>query len=106
MSQLADQTYLTDCRDRMRRGEDFPSSWRGAVENCANVFGKEETRLLSALGDVLGATDLDSQLTALSYTKEQLEHRLGLARQDKQKHGKLYSTLGVLIGLAIVIILV
>ena len=98
--------YLTGCRERMGRGLPFPDSWKAAVAAHPGALGREETGLLAALGDVLGATDLESQLAAVAYTRQQLELRLDIARQYRDRHHKLYGTLGVLTGIAIVIILI
>lgn len=98
--------YLAECRDRMRRGEPFPAAWKNALAQRPGALPDEEAALLAALADVLGATDLDSQLTALDCTREQLEHRLMLAREQRQKNHKLYGTLGVLAGVAVAIILI
>lgn len=106
LEQLREAAYLAPCLDSMGRGVPFPTSWRTAVESHCGALGREEAELLAALGDILGSTDLDSQLASLTYTRQSLEHRLELARQFSQKHQKLYGTLGVLAGIAIVIIMV
>lgn len=98
--------YLTACRDRMRRGEPFPTAWKKSIQQFPGALPTEETAMLSMLSDVLGATDLDSQLTALDCTREQLAHRLLLAREQQQKNHKLYGILGVFTGIAVAIILI
>lgn len=104
-SMLQPCSYLAPCREALRQGEAFPSAWQKAVRQCPGALGVEQAAVLETLGDVLGATDLDSQLTALAWVREQLEHHLLSARQDREKYHKMYSTLGVLCGIAIAIIL-
>lgn len=106
LSRLADTPYISRCRDALEEGENFPLCWRRETEAYSKVIGKEEAELLAALSDVLGAADLDSQLSSLTYTHTQLEHYLELARQNRARYQKLYSTLGILVGLALAIILV
>lgn len=104
--ELGKLPYIAACRAQMRRGESFPVAWRSAVEKHPGALKSEEIRLLSSLADVLGATDLESQLTALDYTREQLRRCYAQACSDRDKHQKLYGTLGVLAGIGIAIILI
>lgn len=104
--ELAKLPYLADCRDRMRRAECFPTAWRAAVRGRPGALKAEEARVLESLADVLGATDLESQLTALDYTREQLRRCHIEAGRNREKYQKLYGTLGVLAGLAVGIILI
>lgn len=102
---LREAAYLAGCGERMARGEPFPEAWRAALEEQPGALGEGERELLRNLADILGAADLDSQLAALAYAERQMEHRLGLARANREKHQKLYGTLGVLGGLAVAIML-
>lgn len=94
------------CRERMLRGDSFPVAWRTAVAQSPGALKGEEVRILASLADVLGTTDLDSQLSALDYTGEQLRRCHAAAGQKRDKCQKLYGTLGVLAGLAVAIILI
>lgn len=97
--------YLVACRRGMGLGESFPAAWRAALEQEHGALGGEETAILLGLGDILGATDLEGQLAALAFARREMELRLETARADRSRYQKLYSTLGVLAGLAFAIIL-
>jgi stage III sporulation protein AB len=97
--------YPTRCRALIREGKSFPESWRQAVGESAKILGAEEAEILAALADVLGCADLESQLAAIAYTRELLQGKLEEARTREKTYGKLYRTLGVLSGVAIVIVL-
>lgn len=105
LGQFESCPYLNDCCAHMRQGESFSASWKQAVQASADLLGKDEAALLGALGDTLGCTDLDSQLTAIAYTRELLEAKLTAARDYQCTHSKLYRTLGLLTGVGIAIIL-
>lgn len=98
--------YLAECKLSLESGHGFTNSWKDAVKKSPGSLELQEIELISALGDVLGSTDLDSQLQNLAWTREQLEHILSDARAYRDKHHKLYSSLGVLSGIAVAIILI
>jgi len=97
--------FLGRCRDRMHSGTPFPDSWRLSVGEASRELGPELAEMLLPLGEVLGGADLDSQLASLLHVQSMLESRLVSARDHQQQHGKLYRSLGVLAGVALVIIL-
>ena len=97
--------YPAKCRALMESGLPFPESWRRAVlENRAGM-GEDEAAILAALGDTLGCADLDTQLSAIACARELLCAKLENARETEKSRGKLYRTMGVLCGFAVVIIL-
>lgn len=98
--------FLAECNRRMCAGESFAESWRNTVQESAASMGKAAAETVCSLADVLGASDLESQLSALDYGIATLETRLADAREYSVKHKKLYSTLGVLAGLGIAVFLV
>lgn len=102
-AEFKDLTFLPACGESLRRGESFPESWKTAVEAFPELKREEKTVMLS-LGDILGASDLESQLSAIEYGKALLETRLETAREYAGKHKKLYRTLGILAGLGIAIL--
>ena len=66
----------------------------------------DEDRLaLSNLSKLLGKTDVTGQLNQIELTTDFLEDQIKKAEQQRDKSEKMYRTLGMLIGMAIVIIL-
>ena len=67
---------------------------------------KEEDKIaLGNLSKLLGKTDLKGQLSAIEMTEDFLDKQIKNAEILKNKNEKLYRTLGLLLGIAIVIIL-
>ena len=61
---------------------------------------------MKTLSKLLGQTDSDGQVSQIEITEKFLDTQIKEAVEDKQKNEKLYTRLGTIIGLAIVIILV
>jgi len=81
-------------------------SWRKAIEASNTNFKKDDIEILRNLGNMLGKTDSEGQVNQIEEIKELLNIQIENANIDKQKNEKLYKTLGMTIGLAIVIILI
>jgi stage III sporulation protein AB len=60
---------------------------------------------LEKLGTMLGYLDVESQLGALAYYQEQLKAAISDARKKAEKRRSLYSYLGVLGGLLLVVLM-
>jgi len=98
--------FLRECAQLMLKGRDFSSSWREALKKQTSALGKEEAAVLSSLGDVLGQSDLQSQLAAIDLARGQLEQRIDGAREKMAAQGSLYRSIGALGGAAAAIILI
>ena len=80
-------------------------AWNLAL-NMEELNINDEDRLaLSNLSKLLGKTDVTGQLNQIELTTDFLEGQIKKAEQQRDKSEKMYRTLGMLIGMAIVIIL-
>lgn len=80
-------------------------SWNLALNlNILNIT-EEDIFALNKLGNLLGNTDIDGQISQIDLTQEYLQNQIEKAEKQCQKNQKLYQTLGMITGLAIVIIL-
>lgn len=68
-------------------------------------FKDEDIELMKSLGNVLGKTDIDGQMSEINQFKVLLESSIKNSEEEKAKNSKMYKSLGAIIGLAIVIIL-
>ena len=81
------------------------TAWETAVDESKNNLNKEDKKTLKTLSKLLGQTDIDGQISQIEITEKFLEIQIQEALKEKQKNEKLYSRLGTIIGLAIIIIL-
>ena len=80
-------------------------AWNQAIEETNNNLKEEDKNVLKMLSKLLGQTDTDGQISQIEITEEFLEGQIKEAVDAKQKNEKLYTRLGTIIGLAIVIVL-
>ena len=81
-------------------------AWNKAMETDILNINKDDKRVLKNLGKLLGKTDLKGQVNQIDLTSSFLDNQIKEAEIEKEKNERLYRTLGMIIGLAIVIILV
>ncbi len=80
-------------------------AWEKAVEETVTNLKDEDKHVLKTLSKLLGQTDSEGQISQIEITEKFLEEQLKEATEEKQKNEKLYTRLGTIMGLAIVIIL-
>ena len=62
--------------------------------------------MLKNLSKLLGATDVEGQLSQIEVTSNFLDEQIQKAEKQRQKSEGMYRKLGMIIGLGIVIILI
>ena len=68
-------------------------------------LNQEDITFLKTLGNVLGKTDVEGQMSEINQFQTILKVQIENAEEEKNKNAKMYKSLGTIIGLAIVIIL-
>ena len=81
-------------------------AWVYAVENSNTNLNKEDKEIIKNLSNLLGQVDVDGQLKEIKLVDNFLDAQIEKAEQEKKKNEKLYKTLGITVGLSIVIILI
>ena len=97
--------YPQKCCELMESGLYFPASWRHALIEARGDLGEEEAAIIAPLANILGSADLESQISQLGYVQHALRERLASAVERQKKYTALYRNLGVLGGIAAVIML-
>ena len=64
----------------------------------------EDISLIEPLGNMLGKTDIEGQMSEINQFKSILETQIKKAQQERNKNEKMYKSLGTIFGLAIAII--
>lgn len=82
----------------------FSEQWRAAF-GTLNGFSPEDQAALCTLGEQLGKYDADAQLDAIDYCIHYLQVAEEEARANAARHGKLYSGLGLTVGLIVAVTL-
>lgn len=82
-------------------------AWGKAVEENYEklALNKEDKSILVSFGKMLGASDLEGQISNIHMLASQLKLQEMKAEEMRKKNEKMYRSLGVLSGLAITIIL-
>lgn len=82
-------------------------AWNEAIseEKFYLNLRNEDIQLMRTLGNVLGKTDVEGQMSEINQFDNLLKIQIKNAEDEKNKNSKMYKSLGTIIGLAIVIIL-
>ncbi len=96
--------FVKACANQCKMGVAFPNAWRKALAETPTSMDDEDLRILYHLGSVLGAVDLDGALSEIDYAQFVLKERHKEAKARQKQLGGLYQTLGVLAGVAFVIV--
>lgn len=82
------------------------TAWIQALEGSSTNMNKEDINVLKGLSNLLGKVDLEGQIGEIKLVEKFLDTQINKAEEDKLKYSKMYKSLGITIGLAIVIILI
>jgi len=88
-----------------RREAPFSQIWQEAAESIPFHLDEHELSQLENLGSTLGRYDVTSQCAALRETREKLNVLLEKAREQKERMGRVYGTMGLASGALLVIVL-
>ncbi|MCL2382688.1 MAG: hypothetical protein FWC79_00510 [Oscillospiraceae bacterium] len=81
-------------------------AWELAIENTRLLnINEEDKKALQNLSRLLGKTDVQGQVSQIEITESILDEQITKAEIDRKRSEKMYRSLGMIIGLAIVIIL-
>ena len=98
--------YLMFSLKEIEKGLDAESAWKQGIWKSAEPFTTDDRRLIARTGEILGKSDLETQLTQLHHLAERIEQQAQQAREQAQTQAKLSVTLGALAGLAAVVALI
>ena len=81
-------------------------SWNLALDSVNTNMQKNDIQVLKGLAKLLGKTEIEGQISEIKLTDNFLNIQLEDAKKALDKNEKLYKNLGVITGLALVIILI
>ena len=91
-------SFVTDCLS-LNENEDFHRVWSEGVEKQL-FLNQRDKELLFSLGEHLGETDSEGQLSFLEITEAMLSEQREEARAERGAKGRMYRSVGLLCGLA------
>ena len=96
-------TFLRTCAKKLDNTP-FPKGWEESIAEWKNSLDEEDIIRLKSLSGVLGACDAYGQLAALERIQAEFEDSLKTATTLSATKGRMFRSLGVLGGLAALII--
>ncbi len=103
------KTFFDECMEICNKQADisFYSAWSSALGRAdyMELTGQEKQVLLD-LGNTLGRYDANEQAARIEHLRKVLEGRAKAAESEKGRLGKLYGSLGVACGIALVIVFI
>ena len=90
--------FVTDCLF-LNENEDFHKTWSEGIKRQA-FLNQRDKELLFALGERLGETDSEGQLSFLEMTEAMLSEQREEAREERSAKSRMYRSVGLLCGLA------
>ena len=90
----------------MQRGVPFREAFTQSIDKSEIPFQQEDKRLLLELANIVGTSDLESQLSQLTLLSESLKQQHQRSESVEFTQKKLVRTLSVLGGMTVVILLI
>lgn len=79
-------------------------AWKRALEEAQEY--EEDRDVLEGFSEILRATQMRAQQGALALFLRELDERRGAVSSELEKKGKVYSSLGVLLGLSLALLVI
>jgi len=95
------KSYVTNLEQ-----ENYEDAWILSVAENSYGFSKEDIVVINNFGNLLGKTDINGQLNEIELANNFLDKQIIDAEELRKKNEKLYKSLGIILGIAIVIIFI
>ncbi len=89
-------------------GYSIDKTWHEVIYKNMDIlsFSNEDIEIITCFAKELGLGNKETQNKHFQYTKSLLTEQKRKANKEKERNGRMYNRLGILLGLAIVIILI
>lgn len=101
--------FFQDCRDTHAKRPDLPITmiWSRAVRDAEYLeLLPQETQVLLDVGNAIGRYEAEEELRVLAHARRSMEAYLKTAAETRTRLGKLYGSLSLMSGIAVVIMLI
>lgn len=79
-------------------------AWIESLNNSNTNMKKEDIEILKGLSNLMGKVDVEGQASQIQLIDNFLDEQIEDAKKEKEKNSKMYKTLGIIVGLAVVIV--
>lgn len=98
------KNIFVDAKEKMKEST-AETAWQESVDEAIANLNNEDKRAIKTLAKLLGQTDSEGQISQIEITEKFIEEQIQDAISARQKNEKLYTRLGTILGMTIVIIL-
>lgn len=98
--------FLGKCNLLLENGNPLRFAWKKSIETDFNIKKSDLQKILFSMGNQLGTTDIDGQLSCIGYCRREIEKRLVAEEEKSKKYSGVFPALGVLAGVWIIILFV
>ena len=89
-----------------KQNNNIHKNWENTINLSESNLNIEDKKILIDMGKILGATDVDGQISNIKIASSFIDRQIEKAEQEKEKNAKMFRTLGIVSGLTIIIILI
>ncbi len=106
--ELSQLKFLSACEKEMSNGRDFRTAWQRSLQNSLNIgfLNKSDVGILNSFAGSFGTTDNDGQLSSCALYLRLIKDNLSQAKKQREKYASMSSGLGLLAGLAVVVVFI
>ena len=98
------KNIFVNAKEKMKEST-AETAWQESVDEANANLNNEDKRAIKTLAKLLGQTDSEGQIGQIEITEKFIEEQIQDAILARQKNEKLYTRLGTILGMTIVIIL-
>ena len=98
------KNIFVNAKEKMKEST-AETAWQESVDEAIANLNNEDKRAIKTLAKLLGQTDSEGQISKIEITEKFIEEQIQDAISARQKNEKLYTRLGTILGMTIVIIL-
>ena len=81
-------------------------AWEKSIDSSNIMLLQDDKEALKSLGKLLGKTDIEGQISQIRLVNNFLDIQIEEATESKNKNEKMYKKLGLIVGIATVIVLI
>ncbi|TCL43542.1 stage III sporulation protein AB [Harryflintia acetispora] len=102
---LRELDFISLCAGKLAGATPFPRAFVESLDESRCALDQRDRELLGELSSILGQSDLENQLRGIRLVRANMLQQAEAAEEVCRSRAKLYSSLGVLSGVAVAVVL-